>query len=146
MPLTCVSPSLLQGTLIQHLKEHVLHGNMTSSDILLYYTTVCPAASCCPSGAPGLMADGCSLYLPWGVAANPELELGGNWDVALQSGEVPEGSSSVSWVAHLYWLMFLFSVPGTEPRSSSMLGKLSTTESHPLSFIYLFIYFEVASR
>nr|XP_042123765.1 acetoacetyl-CoA synthetase isoform X2 [Peromyscus maniculatus bairdii] len=28
------------GTLIQHLKEHVLHGNMTSSDILLYYTTV----------------------------------------------------------------------------------------------------------
>lgn len=49
--LTCVSPSLLQGTLIQHLKEHVLHGNMTSSDILLYYTTVCPAASCCSSGA-----------------------------------------------------------------------------------------------
>ncbi|EDL19553.1 acetoacetyl-CoA synthetase, isoform CRA_a [Mus musculus] len=28
------------GTLIQHLKEHMLHGNMTSSDILLYYTTV----------------------------------------------------------------------------------------------------------
>ena len=30
----------LQGTLIQHLKEHILHGNMTSSDIILYYTTV----------------------------------------------------------------------------------------------------------
>ncbi|XP_035299237.1 acetoacetyl-CoA synthetase isoform X2 [Cricetulus griseus] len=28
------------GTLIQHLKEHILHGNMMSSDILLYYTTV----------------------------------------------------------------------------------------------------------
>ncbi|XP_042766167.1 acetoacetyl-CoA synthetase isoform X2 [Panthera leo] len=28
------------GTLIQHLKEHVLHGNMDSSDTLLYYTTV----------------------------------------------------------------------------------------------------------
>ncbi|XP_060049255.1 acetoacetyl-CoA synthetase isoform X2 [Erinaceus europaeus] len=28
------------GTLIQHLKEHVLHGDMGSSDILLYYTTV----------------------------------------------------------------------------------------------------------
>ncbi|XP_029422383.1 acetoacetyl-CoA synthetase isoform X2 [Nannospalax galili] len=28
------------GTLIQHLKEHVLHGNMTSTDTLLYYTTV----------------------------------------------------------------------------------------------------------
>lgn len=30
----------LQGTLIQHLKEHVLHGNMTSSDVIFYYTTV----------------------------------------------------------------------------------------------------------
>nr|XP_030715839.1 acetoacetyl-CoA synthetase isoform X3 [Globicephala melas] len=28
------------GTLIQHLKEHILHGNMTSSDIILYYTTL----------------------------------------------------------------------------------------------------------
>ncbi|ELK14257.1 Acetoacetyl-CoA synthetase [Pteropus alecto] len=28
------------GTLIQHLKEHSLHGNMTSSDIILFYTTV----------------------------------------------------------------------------------------------------------
>ncbi|XP_027944828.1 acetoacetyl-CoA synthetase [Eumetopias jubatus] len=28
------------GTLIQHLKEHILHGNMGSGDILLYYTTV----------------------------------------------------------------------------------------------------------
>nr|XP_033809451.1 acetoacetyl-CoA synthetase isoform X2 [Geotrypetes seraphini] len=27
------------GTLLQHLKEHVLHGNMTSSDIIMYYTT-----------------------------------------------------------------------------------------------------------
>lgn len=29
-----------QGTLIQHLKEHMLHGDMTSGDVLLYYTTV----------------------------------------------------------------------------------------------------------
>ncbi|XP_042524891.1 acetoacetyl-CoA synthetase [Dipodomys spectabilis] len=28
------------GTLIQHLKEHMLHGNTARSDILLYYTTV----------------------------------------------------------------------------------------------------------
>lgn len=28
-----------QGTLIQHLKEHILHGNMTSNDIIMYYTT-----------------------------------------------------------------------------------------------------------
>ncbi|XP_071472108.1 acetoacetyl-CoA synthetase isoform X2 [Marmota flaviventris] len=28
------------GTLIQHLKEHILHGDMRCSDVLLYYTTV----------------------------------------------------------------------------------------------------------
>ncbi|XP_012518993.1 PREDICTED: acetoacetyl-CoA synthetase [Propithecus coquereli] len=28
------------GTLIQHLKEHLLHGDMSSGDVLLYYTTV----------------------------------------------------------------------------------------------------------
>lgn len=39
MKLTIELP-LFQGTLIQHLKEHVLHGNMKSSDVLLYYTTV----------------------------------------------------------------------------------------------------------
>lgn len=33
---------VFQGTLIQHLKEHVLHGNMTSSDVIIYYTTVGP--------------------------------------------------------------------------------------------------------
>ncbi|XP_029366355.1 acetoacetyl-CoA synthetase isoform X2 [Echeneis naucrates] len=27
------------GTLIQHMKEHILHGNMTSSDVIIYYTT-----------------------------------------------------------------------------------------------------------
>ncbi|XP_014664881.1 PREDICTED: acetoacetyl-CoA synthetase-like [Priapulus caudatus] len=28
------------GTLIQHLKEHILHGNMTAADVMFYYTTV----------------------------------------------------------------------------------------------------------
>ncbi|XP_012637601.2 acetoacetyl-CoA synthetase isoform X1 [Microcebus murinus] len=28
------------GTLIQHLKEHLLHGDMSGGDVLLYYTTV----------------------------------------------------------------------------------------------------------
>ncbi|XP_026545846.1 acetoacetyl-CoA synthetase [Notechis scutatus] len=27
------------GTLIQHLKEHILHGNMSSNDVIIYYTT-----------------------------------------------------------------------------------------------------------
>ena len=29
-----------QGTLIQHLKEHLLHGNMNRHDTIIYYTTV----------------------------------------------------------------------------------------------------------
>ncbi|XP_070371953.1 acetoacetyl-CoA synthetase isoform X4 [Equus asinus] len=33
------------GTLLQHLKEHILHGNTTSSDIILYYTTVALTSS-----------------------------------------------------------------------------------------------------
>lgn len=33
----------LQGTLIQHLKEHILHGNMCDRDIIFYYTTVSDA-------------------------------------------------------------------------------------------------------
>ena len=30
-----------QGTLLKHLEEHVIQGNMTRDDIMLYYTTVC---------------------------------------------------------------------------------------------------------
>ncbi|KAM9194742.1 acetoacetyl-CoA synthetase isoform 2-T2 [Dugong dugon] len=33
------------GTLIQHLKEHILHGNTGSNDIILYYTTVALTSS-----------------------------------------------------------------------------------------------------
>ncbi|XP_077015673.1 acetoacetyl-CoA synthetase isoform X4 [Tamandua tetradactyla] len=33
------------GTLLQHLKEHMLHGNMTSSDVILCYTTAAPTSS-----------------------------------------------------------------------------------------------------
>jgi acetoacetyl-CoA synthetase len=32
--------SSFQGTLIQHLKEHVILGNLSQDDIILYYTTV----------------------------------------------------------------------------------------------------------
>ncbi|XP_041059527.1 acetoacetyl-CoA synthetase [Carcharodon carcharias] len=28
------------GTLIQHLKEHILHGNTSSSDVIIYYSTI----------------------------------------------------------------------------------------------------------
>ena len=31
---------VMQGTLIEHLKEHILLGDMTSKDTILYYATV----------------------------------------------------------------------------------------------------------
>ncbi|MGH0190613.1 UNVERIFIED_CONTAM: hypothetical protein FKN15_048298 [Acipenser sinensis] len=40
------------GTLIQHLKEHILHGNMSSSDVIIYYTTVSFLQSCPVQSAP----------------------------------------------------------------------------------------------
>ena len=33
--------SLLQGTLLKHLEEHVIQSDMTRDDIMIYYTTVC---------------------------------------------------------------------------------------------------------
>ncbi|XP_054450284.1 acetoacetyl-CoA synthetase isoform X2 [Pteronotus mesoamericanus] len=33
------------GTLLQHLKEHILHSNITSSDTFFYYTTAAPTSS-----------------------------------------------------------------------------------------------------
>lgn len=126
-------PSPLQGTLIQHLKEHVLHGNMTSSDILLYYTTVCPAA---PPGLCGTR-DGrpCSRYLPRGLERHGTLPLAPSWSWELGCSCPVWGGSRRTQQGFLggipYWLVSFWSVPRTEPRSSSTLGKRSTTEPHP---------------
>ena len=35
---------VFQGTLIKHLEEHVLQGNLTQDDVMLYYTTVRPSS------------------------------------------------------------------------------------------------------
>lgn len=37
---------------MQHLKEHVLHGNMHSNDVIFYYSTVC---GCGLYGCHGIM-------------------------------------------------------------------------------------------
>lgn len=42
-----------QGTLIQHLKEHILHGNMTSSDTIFCYTTVSGPGDAKRGAGPG---------------------------------------------------------------------------------------------
>uniref|UniRef100_A0A5F8AET5 Acetoacetyl-CoA synthetase n=2 Tax=Macaca TaxID=9539 RepID=A0A5F8AET5_MACMU len=47
------------GTLIQHLKEHLLHGNMTSSDILLCYTTASGLMATTAESTPRLGASSC---------------------------------------------------------------------------------------
>lgn len=64
----CAPPP--QGTLIQHLKEHLLHGDMRGSDVLLYYTTVSPAASACGPLGAGLLGLCCGTA---GDLALPEV-------------------------------------------------------------------------
>ncbi|XP_078599537.1 acetoacetyl-CoA synthetase-like [Branchiostoma floridae x Branchiostoma japonicum] len=54
------------GTLIQHLKEHVIHGNMDRDDIMLYYTTAGWMmwnwlVSCLAVGAAVVLYDGSPL-------------------------------------------------------------------------------------
>uniref|UniRef100_A0A671S917 Acetoacetyl-CoA synthetase n=1 Tax=Sinocyclocheilus anshuiensis TaxID=1608454 RepID=A0A671S917_9TELE len=54
------------GTLIQHLKEHILHGNMTYSDVIIYYTTTGWMmwnwlVSSLAVGASVVLYDGCPL-------------------------------------------------------------------------------------
>lgn len=63
-----------QGTLIQHLKEHVLHGDMTSGDVLLYYTTVSTRRARASAGraARGRAARGrCMGHLLHGRGSDP---------------------------------------------------------------------------
>ena len=59
-----------QGTLIQHLKEHILHGNMTSSDIILYYTTVSalPGRALVSSGRGSFIITLLFTSPPWHVS------------------------------------------------------------------------------
>ncbi|KAJ8779245.1 hypothetical protein J1605_012707 [Eschrichtius robustus] len=65
------------GTLIQHLKEHVLHGNMTSGDIILYYTTVIAGSAARAAGSvhqtPGCVREtpGCVRETPGSVRQTP---------------------------------------------------------------------------
>ncbi|XP_054450283.1 acetoacetyl-CoA synthetase isoform X1 [Pteronotus mesoamericanus] len=54
------------GTLLQHLKEHILHSNITSSDTFFYYTTVGWMmwnwmVSVLATGAAVVLYDGCAL-------------------------------------------------------------------------------------
>ena len=38
--ISSLKPSSFQGTLIQHSKEHLLHGDMNRDDVFIYYTNV----------------------------------------------------------------------------------------------------------
>ncbi|XP_057382116.1 acetoacetyl-CoA synthetase isoform X4 [Balaenoptera acutorostrata] len=97
------------GTLIQHLKEHILHGNMTSSDIILYYTTVAPT-SCLASWArilPFLCTEG--RFRP-GTWAWP-------WRCGTRKAR-QSGGRAVSWC-----------VPSRSPASPRTFGTMRTAAS-----------------
>ena len=59
-----------QGTLIQHLKEHLLHGNMNNSDVIFYYTTVSVARQVGSPRLPHMHAT-CSLLSSLPPAFSP---------------------------------------------------------------------------
>ena len=90
------SPASPQGTLIQHLKEHILHGNMTSSDIILYYTTVSagavlrwvPSPSSVPLPGRALVHSGREAFILTLLFASPPLHMSVARSAARAAGSV----------------------------------------------------------
>uniref|UniRef100_A0A7N8XK53 Acetoacetyl-CoA synthetase n=1 Tax=Mastacembelus armatus TaxID=205130 RepID=A0A7N8XK53_9TELE len=97
------------GTLIQHLKEHVLHGNMTSSDVIIYYTTTGWMmwnwlVSALAVGASVVLYDGSPLMptpnVLWNLADQLGITVfgtGAKWLAVLQERNLkPSGTDIVS--------------------------------------------------
>ncbi|XP_065831131.1 acetoacetyl-CoA synthetase-like isoform X2 [Oscarella lobularis] len=118
------------GTLIQHLKEHVLHGNMNSNDLLLYYSTTGWMmwnwmVSALAVGAGVVLYDGSPL-LP-----TPTIL----WDLIDQLGITILGTSA-KWIAVL-------EDREVKPRNTHKLDSLHTILStgsplKPLSYDYVY--------
>ncbi|XP_011380202.1 acetoacetyl-CoA synthetase [Pteropus vampyrus] len=83
------------GTLIQHLKEHSLHGNMTSSDIIFFYTTV---GWMVWNWALSTLAMGMAVVLYDGSLLKPTLNV--LWDLVDRIGVTILGTSAT-------WLLML---------------------------------------
>ncbi|KAM7051176.1 acetoacetyl-CoA synthetase isoform 2-T2 [Molossus nigricans] len=96
------------GTLIQHLKEHVLHGNTTSSDTILYYTTVARTSSpaswarmCVFLSTEGRSRPGTWAW-PWRPGTRKERRCGGraeSWCAPSRSPASPRTSGTTRTAA-----------------------------------------------
>ncbi|XP_075424825.1 acetoacetyl-CoA synthetase isoform X2 [Ascaphus truei] len=83
------------GTMIQHLKEHILHGNATSNDIIMYYTT---AGWMMWNWLITAVATGASLVLYDGSPLVPNLNV--LWDLVDRLGITILGTGA-KWLAVL---------------------------------------------
>uniref|UniRef100_A0A9J8B5F9 Acetoacetyl-CoA synthetase n=1 Tax=Cyprinus carpio carpio TaxID=630221 RepID=A0A9J8B5F9_CYPCA len=90
------------GTLIQHLKEHILHGNMTYSDVIMYYTTyaktVCEAGWMMWNWLVSSLAVGASVVLYDGSPLLPSANV--LWDLVDHLGITIFGTGA-KWLSVL---------------------------------------------
>lgn len=120
------------GTLIQHLKEHILHGNMNSNDILFYYSTTGWMmwnwmVSALAVGAAIVLYDG-SPFIPSPCVL---------WDIVDSLGVTILGTGA-RWLAAL-------EERGVKPRETHSLSSLHTILStgsplKPQSYDYVYTY------
>ncbi|XP_053327807.1 acetoacetyl-CoA synthetase [Spea bombifrons] len=120
------------GTLIEHLKEHILHGNTTSSDIIMYYTT---AGWMMWNWLITAMATGASLVLYDGSPLVPSASV--LWDLVDRLGITILGTGA-KWLAVL-------EEKDLKPRETHSLQTLHTILStgsplKPQSYDYVYKY------
>jgi len=101
------------GTLIQHLKEHQLHGNTTSNDILMYYTTT---GWMMWNWMVSALALGCALVLYDGSPLVPSPAA--LWDL-IDRLKITIFGTGAKWLAVL-------EEKGVRPRSTHDLSSLHT--------------------
>ena len=76
------------GTLLQHLKEHVLHGDLSNRDRLMFYTT---CGWMMWNWQLSALAVGCAIGLYEGAPHHPRITT--LWDVAARTGSTALGIS-----------------------------------------------------
>lgn len=120
------------GTLIQHLKEHMLHGNMSRSEVIMYYTTT---GWMMWNWLISCLAIGCSVVLYDGSPFVPHDAI--IWDLVDLIGITILGTSAKG--------LAVMETKGVKPKISHQLKTLHTILStgsplKPQSYNYTYSY------
>ena len=126
------------GTLIQHLKEHVLHGDLTRDDTLFYFTT---CGWMMWNWLVSALAVGATIVLYDGAPLLPKRRV--LWDLAAQE-RVTSFGTSARWIA-------LAEKDGARPRDTHDLSALKAILSTgsplaPQSFDYVYAHVKADVR